>query len=471
MYLSDSFVYAYGIIEHMSEDEIKHEQDTPVDVPSDGSDASSETPPPPPEFPYNPAKLPIVPPKSTSRRGLIILIVLLGLLSLGGGSAFAYYMLQGSKPKPAVANVATPTPLPTPKPLVADAVLYATSVPGKNVGSCATSTSTLYRQPLSGTKATKVFDAPDYQLIAEQDSYRDQVIISTVGACGSKAGQQIWYSADSGNSFSKLYETPAKDDAITSIKFASDGKTIAFGYLANGSKEAVLKELNVATKKSKDLLTASNPGIYIRGFDQANGKIYYVEGCYGCDPAADSVLSVYGMQKNTIATLYDEDNYSYSVQFNMNYSKGIKVHAISPTTFNANGTGYVDYVIDEFDTTSGTATALTTSELKNVPLVSILAGYLDDGTVYYVKGKDMNILGKDKKSTVLLTSDNTINTIYTASKDTVIYKNSHTNDGAEKAKTDVYTDRVILYDVKTKKSTQIVAFKDYQSTILGITWK
>lgn len=455
----------------MNEDEIKHEQDTPVDVPTDGSDASSETPPPPPEFPYSPAKLPIVPPKSTSRKGLIILIVLLGLLSLGGGSAFAYYMLQGSKPKPAVANVATPTPLPAPKPIVADAILYATSVPGKNVGSCATSTSTLYRQPLSGTKATKVFDAPDYQSIAEQDSYRDQVVIQTVAACASKTGSQLWISNDSGNTFNKLYETPAKDDTITSMKFASDGKSIAFGYLANGSSEAILKQLDVATKTTKDLFTASKAGIYIKGFSHADGKIYYVEGCYACDGAFEADLSVYGIQKNTIATLYDENTISYGITFNKNYSKGIKIRAVSPATTNTKGFDNVNYVIDEFDATSGAITPLTTSELNNVSPISVVAGYTDDGVVYYVKDKDLSVLGSNKKSTVLFTSDNPIIAVYVASKDTVIYKNIYTDDGTQKSKTDIYTDRVVKYDANTKTSTPILTFKDRQSVVLGITWK
>lgn len=455
----------------MSDDEIKHEQDTPVDISTDGSDATSETTPLPPEFPSVSVNLPIAEPKGTSRKGLIILLVLLGILSLGGGSAFAYYMVTTNKPKPAVANVTSPSPSATPKSVVADAVLYQTTVPGKNVGACSTAAATLYRQPLSGDKATKVLDVPDYQEITQQDSYKNQVVIVTDATCASKTGSQILYSTDSGNTFSKLYENPSKDDAITSIKFDSYGKSVAFGYLASGTVEATVKQLDVSSKATQDLLTASKAGVYIKGFNFADSRIYFVEGCYGCDASSDAVLSVYDTQKRTVATLYEEDTVSYDTHFNKNFSKGIKIRTVSTTTTNTKGSDNVNYVIDEFDTTNGTMNPLTTSELTGVPPLSIAAGYTDDGMVYYVKEKNLNVIDSNKKSSVLLTSVNPIVSVYDISKDSVIYKNIYTDDGSQGAKTDVYTDRVILYDIKTKKSTPIVTFKDRQSVILGITWK
>ncbi|MDQ5982694.1 MAG: hypothetical protein QG549_691 [Patescibacteria group bacterium] len=466
-------VRAYGIIYHMSDDEIKHEQDTPVDVSTDGSDATSETAPPlPPDFPTTAVNLPIVEPKSTSRKGLIILLVLLGLLSLGGGSAFAYYIVTTNKPKPVVANVATPSPTVTPKPLVADAVLYQTSVAGKNVGTCSTSTATLYRQSVGGGKATKVLDIPDYQDLAWQDTYKDQVAVITSAACASKTGPQIWFSTDSGNSFSKLFEAPSKDDVITSMKFASDGKTVAFGYLGNGLLKAVVKEIDTSSKETKDLFTSTEAGVYIKGYDHKNGKIYFNQGCYGCDSSTEKPLSVYDItNKSTSPVFTDTASLSYGTVLNSDFTKGVRIRATSVGAVGTKSYDKADYVIDEFDTKTGTLSAVTTSELKDSQQLGISAGFTQDGMVYYTKENDIYVVDKDNKSTVLLTSENPIITVYSIGNSIVIYKNIYVDDGNKDSKADVYTDRVVLYDINTEKSVPVVTFKDHQSIILGIAWR
>lgn len=440
---------------------------------SDQSPVAPESPVSP-DFPTTPATLPIVEPKSTSRKGLVILLVLLGVLSLGGGSAFAYYVIQANKPKPVVATVTTPSPSATPKPLVADAVLYQTSVNGKVVAGsgCSNSTSTLYRQPISGEKPTKVLDIPDgQQVIGSIDYYKNNLVFATTSTCESKSGAQVWLSKDGGVSFEKVFEAPTKDTAITSVKFGKNENKILIGYLPDFGAKNVVQEIDATAKSATDLFTASASGVYIRGYDSKHDTMYYVDGCYGCDGVSDAKMSVYDTTKLTTSILYDEKNVNYDTHFNKDFSKGIKIRAASTSATATKGYNSVNYVIDEFDTKTGKSTPLTTTELNNVQPLTIKSGYTDDGMVYYVKENTLYVIDNDKKSSMLLTADNPITEVYAVNKDSIIYKNVYTDSGSGTSKTDVYTDRAVLYDIKSKKSTPIVTFKDHQSIILGIAWK
>lgn len=461
MYLSDSFAYAYGIIEHMSENEIKHEQDTPVDVPSDGSDASSETPPPPPEFPYNPAKLPIVPPKSTSRKGLIILIVLLGLLSLGGGLAFAYYMLQGAKPKPAVANVATPAPLPTPKSAIADAVIYEVNTPDMNAPDCGIglpSTSVIYRQSLSASKPVKILDLADAQTTINTDSFKNKILITTRATCNSKHGSEVWLSKDNGLTFAKLFETPEKAEWITSAKFSNDGNTIMFSYVANGinmSGKHGLKAIDIESKSLKDFpLTYLNGNITVLGYDKTKAEVYY--NANNNDEETFKQLYIYSTATNKPTDYFNDKFISFDTQLTKDLKKGMRIRSTDINAAQRKSETPANYVIDQLDMQTKTKTTITTPTLDNVVPQAIWSGYTnDDESIYYTNEGGLYIVDKDGKSTLLLASTNIGRPRYVSRAVVMVGDN---NDLTE-----------FNINAKTNKAVFSVA-NDY-ATILEVIWK
>lgn len=433
---------------------MKHEQDTPIDISTDGSDA---TPTEAPDFPLTPTKLPIVEPKSTSRKSLVILLILLSILSLGGGSAFAYYTLQANKPQPVVKVVTTPTPLPAPKPLVADALLYETSVPGKNVGTCSTSTSTLYRQPISGEAAAKVLDVPDYQEITHQIVRNKQVVIETGATCASKAGSQLWISSDSGNTFTKLYELPSKSDSVTSINFSNDSKSIVIGALSNASKTNTIQTIDITTKKVTDLFTLNKEGVYLLGYDVKNQKIYYYTSpCFGCDAGSYETAWAYDLAKKTETKLFDADKDSiiYNLSMSSDLSKILRLQYTGTTSPKG------DYTVDEYTVTTNKVSPVA-KFTKTTANSQAHSGYTNDGDIYYSFDKSLySVSTKTNTPSLIMTPTNTLANVFYADKNKVIVELGDNTVSAQ----------VVLYNIGDKSTSKLLDYK-YPSSISGVVLK
>lgn len=419
----------------------------------------------------HPMQLPIVEPKSNKRPWIIAAILLL-VVAVGGG-AYAYFSSTNTA-APVTTSVA-PTPIAkAPVVPVPDSVIYQVTTIGKSTAQCGTSTSTVYRQLLTDTdKPLSVLNVESGQSVGDYETYKSAVLLTTTPNCDSKSGPALWLSTDSGKTFSKLYQAPSLTSSITSAKFSDDGKTIVFGYLADAAGKNTIKELDIATKQTKDIFTATSAGVYIKGYDHTKGKIYYIEGCYACDATTEAGITVYDTAKKTSELLFKDDAKGYDTTLKPDFAKALKLYITKLGAVGSDDYNMGSYVIGELDTQKKTKKELTTTELDDVEQNSVQTGYTNEGSVYYTKARDLYTLDGNGNSSLVLHAEKPIVNVYYVSKDTVIYKYIYRYDPADSkdANTETYTDKLVRYDTKSKTSKPIVTFTNHDAVILGVTYK
>jgi|SRR5579859_7007039 len=384
--------------------------------------------------------------------GGVILIILLavGLLLVlhkGNSSNNSVTNLSPGKDR-AVPNVKTYTPF---------AVAYAFGDPSK-------APAQLYLRPIGGGDRMAAGSLGASNYVTSSDVFKNQVVVVTDSGSGSKDPTTIWYSSDSGKSYSKIFvgKNPAGSgvgDQITSIKFSGDGSKVVFGFLPeNGTssdRPNTIKEINPQTKAVKDLfMDTKMAGVFIQGYDSSKGQVYYYEGCYNCDGLNNEKLLIHDISKNTDATLFDNTGKAdTSTTINSSFAKILTVETAKTDL------GVLDrspYDIKEFDIKSKTAKVITTISDPQFPT----AGYYgDQDIVYYSKGDSIYYVANDGSGKLLYQATKPIIGVFYVSKDLVL---------ASSGTLDNYS--LMNYNLGAKTSVNILN-GDSNTNIFGLTWQ
>ncbi len=437
--------------------------DTQTDDPTIPPAPDTNQPSQPENKPPEPIGLPIAAPKKKWYKRKSLLVTLLLVFVLGGaGTGYAYYAATQKPAQKETAVAATtpkPSPSETPKTYAPFALQYSsdkqTSVKGTD---CLVMQTTVYQKPIAGGDATVALTVPDYQQAIKQiPTDNGHVILITAPSCYSKEGPGLWVSKDAGKTYTQLYKgKPHPKDSygeqITSALLADDGKTIVFATVPSADSKGTVKTLDIESKKTTDLFTASEPGVLLQGYDMKKKTVFYYAGCYNCAGFSFSKPLVHDLAKNTDTPLFNDTEYmAYSSVMSDDLSKILRVKNKGERIPKVD----LSYVIEEYDIDTKKATAIASFK-RTDESGTVNAGYTSDGSVYYSNNKDLLVAREGKAASLLMTTRPIINVYYVGKEQVVLTQGDQSGGSA------------ISYAIDTKASTALVDYK-YPTSVLGIS--
>ena len=409
-----------------------------------------------------PYKPPIVPPKR-NKKPWIIAILIVVLVALVGGGAYAYLETNNTKvadTAPPAASI-SPTPQP-PAALTAYGLLYVDEKQSVSTGpdGCLVSDVTLYQKPIDGGDATTIHPVKDHQqLIRVATNDKGYVLLTTAASCSSKEGAGLWLSTNSGESFEQIYKgkgsaKPSMGDQVTSAIFSNDKKSVIFAAAADPVSKGIVREVNIETKKTTELFSVDEPGVHLQGYDTQKRLVYYYAGCYNCAGFMFAKPIAYDLAKKSNTTLFDDSAYgSFTSVMDASATKILRTKF---TTGDWNAATQ-PYIVEEFNTTTKKAAALATFDQASGQ-GDTDAKYAFDGKIYYSSGSKL-ITVADGKPTTALTATKPIMDIYHVGDDSIIVSIGDQSGGS-----------TISYDVKAKSTATLIDYK-YPRAVFGVTYK
>ncbi|TXG76746.1 hypothetical protein E6P97_03050 [Patescibacteria group bacterium] len=321
--------------------------------------------------------------------------------------------------------------------------------------------SRLYTRPVTGGERVEAGDALANAVFTGYDVRQNHVVAVTSASCGG-GGETIWYSSDAGKSYTAVYtgQKATREDGlpeqITSIKLASDSKSLVFGSL--GSTEPyknTIKELDLASKTVKDIKAIDVAGVFLEGYDKSRQTLYYYTGCFQCDGVSRDKLLALNTSTAAESTLVDQTKdgtAGLDAVFNDDFSKLLTVRGTtSPDSMGAGA----PYTIQEYHVQQKTTQTIATIAAEQHPL-SI--GYtVDNQLPYYAEGKNVYTIGVDGKSTVVFEATSPIYGVYYVGKDYVV---------ASAGTYENFT--LVTYDSAAKKATTILTGDAQSTQIFGV---
>jgi hypothetical protein len=215
-----------------------------------------------------------------------------------------------------------------------------------------------------------------------------------------------------------------------------------------------VKEIDLSTKKVKDLFSANASGVFIYAYDRAKKHIYYNTGCYNCDGNSNDKLLLRNLADNSDSTVLANNGKS-SFGATIPNSTVTKLLLIAGTVSETELGSTPPYTLREFDVASKQAKdLLTISE----DIMYSTVGYRDGGGIYYVKGNALYGLNESGASSVLYQSDKPILDVFYVGNDAVVVSTGEYNDY-----------RLIKYNLADKSSANILN-GDEKTRIFGVTW-
>lgn len=385
-----------------------------------------------------------------------VLVGVIVILLLGSGLT-AWYMTNNNSNQPEESQDQTNTVVQPAEPLKPYAAVYSTTSVGEvnEKTDCATIKTTVHIKPFNNDQAY-TFEPSDNLTLSWFDTYENKIALVTEPSCGSKEKMTVWLSKDSGRSFEKIFEgnnstNEGFGDQATSLKFARDGTSVVVAVLPGeeGSPKNTVKQIDIDSKSVTNLLSTDEAGVFIEGFDNKDGKIYYFTGCYNCDGNTNSKLMVHDVADGSKKVVFDiGDKVTSDSQINPNYSKILVVKSQpAPDTLGSIG----PYELVEIDLNSGEELSLKTSKDSFASI-----GYR--GTIPYYALKNKIFVIENEKETALFETENSLANVYVLSNDAVI---GSTASGD--------SENLFSYAYETKSLTSLT--KITSGTALGITWK
>lgn len=389
-----------------------------------------------------------------SKLGVLVGIVLVLLLASG---LAAWYMTNSDTNQAEEGQDKTSTTAKPAEPLQPYAAVYSSTTSGDidKETDCATLKTTVHIKPFNKDKAY-TFEPSDNLTLSWFDTYENKIALVTEPSCGSKENMTVWLSKDSGQTFEKIFEGNSSadegfGDQATSLKFARDGKSIVVAVLpgGEGTQKNTVKQIDIDNKSVTNLLSSDDAGVFVEGFDNKDGKIYYFTGCYNCDGNTNSQLMVHDVADGSKKTVFDIGNKITSdSQINPDYSKILIVKSQQATdTLGSTG----PYELVEIDLNTGEELSLKTTEGSFASI-----GYRETSPYYALKNKIFVI--ENEKETALFETENPLANVYILSNEAVIGSTASED-----------TENLFSYAYGTKSLTSLT--KITSDTTLGITWK
>lgn len=408
--------------------------------------------------------------KPAGKRSKQLFITVTAVLVVAVSATLGWWLLGRGKDAPKTTNNNQSSQSTTPKQTATTAsspfaVAYAYTPQDKapvKENACITSTSTLYWRPLSGGDRTQATVLGKNDYISDSGVYKNQVFIATTPGCGSTDGASVWFSNDSGATYSRVFigksgqNSAGIGEQITSAKFSNDGKTILIALLpsTDGAKNTI-KEVNPVTKETHDVFSASNRGVFLEAYDTAKQQIYYFEGCYNCDGNQFNKLLKHDVAKNTESTVFEDTKLiGVGTYPNSNVSKFLLIKGTEASELMGAGR---PYTIQELDTTTNAIKTLKT--IDNDTFMG-WGGYRNgDDTPYYIDGNSVFSLDTNGKTQTLYEASKKISSVPFLSKDLVVVATGEYDNYELNA-----------YTFASKATVHLLSGDSY-TNIFGVTWK
>jgi hypothetical protein len=420
---------------------------------------------------YTSTPSPVVIEKKSSKKKITIILV--ALLIVGAGGYFAY---SQTHKKPVVTQSAPPVAQPQAKASVIapDSVLYYTKAKEADPYS-------LYLRPATGGERKAVLTLSNkaangsYYTFGGFDVKGQNVVFSTYDG--------IYSSTDGGSTFKNIHKLdPAKvkdNQAITSLKFSSDGKKIVFAFLpalVAGNINNTVSSMDLDGQNVAEVHKFANvAGVFIYNYDTQKNQLVYSTGCYFCDggpgiphlmdlkTGADKQL----LQKNDAEILSDWQVSPDGQK--LLYFVGTNDKQVADQVGGLGWQGAPPYKINELDLSTGQSVQLATvgtlhekdtdGKFKNY---IIQVGYTNDKHKAFYSADNKLYVLNGTNAGLEFESDKDIRDLSFVSTDEVLVSTYNTKGAAD------YT--LYRYETSGKKSTSVLQ-GDVNTGLMGVTTK
>ncbi len=252
----------------------------------------------------------------------------------------------------------------------------------------------------------------------------------------------IYVSTDGGRTYKAVFVGEGGAQ-ITSFKFSSEGKNIAFGLLPSLGKKNIVKSIDLDGKDQKDLFTSEMAGVFIKAYSVGKQKIIYQEGCFNCDgPPGDLLFR--DLKTNKVTTLLTESTAVLSAAEVSNDLSTIIYHSADAIKFNLLNLAN--------NKTTQIASAPNTTK-------SIALGFTANNLPYYAVDNQLYVVKNGKPSLVFKATDLILKTVYVSDKEVIIGTGKDTSDYS-----------LGNYNIATQKLVKIFQ-GDNNTLIFGVTTK
>lgn len=388
------------------------------------------------------------------------ILLLLGFVIITGSALSWYYLSRNSEivdvQRSTTKQTQPQTKPQAPKPY---GLIYSTTVETLSQAVCGNAIDTVFLKGLQDGRSSEALEMKNNNYVSEFEVYGQKVLIVTAQGCGNKDGPIVWYSEDSGETYTKVFEQKptAEDqwDQITSAKFSSDGSHAVIAYLPYNSDSNTVKEIDLAAKTATDLFTVDTSGVFIKGYDSDSNQILYTSGCYNCDGNREGIL----YRRDTSETdgaesiVFDiSEGFTEQIVPSSELDKVLVLRCVFTDSSGQNSS----LSVEEFDQASNEFSKLV--DIGEYTPVTI--GYApQDGAAYYSKGGSVYFIDPDGEDTAQFTSSSQIYDVHVLSKENVIVSTG-TFDNF----------RVIEYTVSSN-STSTLLEGDDSTNVIGVTRK
>lgn len=400
--------------------------------------------------------------KKSNKKLLIALAIILLLVVAGG--AF-WFITKNKQTTPSVSSnqsSSQATKVDNQKTFTPFSINYAYTTDKQiSLPNCGSSSNTnVYWRPFAGGDKTTALDTGESNNVSYSDIYQNQIVLITDPSCNSKDPTTVWYSKDSGKSYTKLFRgkplPPANSttgwEQITSVKFSNDGKAILIGLLNNAGSINTIKEITPDTKETKDIFTVNTAGVFINGYDTKLDTVYYSKGCYNCDGNTLNNLFAYNINTQNNTELFTETKLVVN-QIKPNFQK-TKFLVVKGTQLTDGIGGGKPYIIEEFDTNTKTSKKLVTINEDTTVNVGYRAG---DDIPYYSKGKNLYTINPSGNSDLIFEASKPLLQILYLDKSNIVASTGEYNNFA-----------LTNYTIATKQLVSILN-GDEKTRLFGVT--
>ncbi len=299
--------------------------------------------------------------------------------------------------------------------------------------------------------------------IMDSDVYGTNVVFVT--------SKSIYVSTDSGKTYTAVFDLAAGEQ-VTSVKFSTDGKTIAYGSLPDKPRKNIVKTMDLTGKNTKDLFTSTQAGVFIHAYSSSKNKIAYQEGCYGCDGGPGSPV-IRDLTTNKVAEPFKDVNVSSNiiqeVAVNSEFSSLIYLKSTANTAGDQAvsaffGAPYTINTINLSDNKSLEVTSIGTKGEKasngTLKTREVHVGFVaGTNTAYYSADKQLFTVKSGKPSLTFESTNNILLLPFVGTEEVIVGIGKDTSD---------YT--LSNYNFASKKSIKIFQ-GDNNTVIFGVTTK
>lgn len=390
-------------------------------------------------------------PKKSKKK--VVLITLLILLLLVGGAAAAYFLYFKKDTQTTSTEQSTQQPQTTqigPQSIIVNEDNTATSLE--------LTTKSLIKD------ASTTFKSENYSQATMTSTIHEENIAFVAAPKEKQTKYAIFYSNDSGASFTNVFETKGSTsenqigDQITSIAFTKDGASLLLGYLPTPNSKNTVIQINLSDKTTKELFSIEDPGMFLKGGDQTR-IIYTKSRCFNCGGEPPNAIYSYNLSTNKAEAIATTPLGLYIAGIAVNKDMDeLSYYEASGVEGEAGITAGGPYTIKRLNLSTNQSKTGTTFGQTGQDIFADL-GYMADGkTLFYADNKTVYAVSETETSE-LFTTSNTLYEVHYVSVDAVYVSTGNYESF-----------KVSKFDTKTKQLSDILE-GSIKTSVIGIPFK